>query len=76
MRALTIPDVLTACLIAAIAGAIAGGNTAVGLLFLCFLGGLYLSLRLTRGRSVVLRAGIVVAAFALPLLVTLAITLT
>ena len=60
-------DVVIACILAALAALVASSSTAAGLLLLFFLGGIYLALRLTRGRRISTRALVVALAFVIPI---------
>ena len=62
-------DVVVACVLAVLAAFVGGGSLLAGALVLVFLGGVYLSLRLTRGRPVRFRLLAIGAAFVMPLLV-------
>ena len=71
MRGLTPADIMVAALLAVLAGIVGGGNPPAGLLLLLFMGGLYLSVRLTRGRPLRQRAALAALAFAVPLLLAI-----
>ena len=62
------------CGLAVLAAVAGGGNPVAGLLLLTFMAGLYLSVRLTRGRGFGVRLTSAAFAFVLPLLLAVAIS--
>jgi hypothetical protein len=72
MRGLNTADVVVTALMAVLAAVVGGGNPVAGLMLLVFMCGLYLSVRLTRGRPVRERLAAASLAFIVPLLLGLA----
>jgi hypothetical protein len=72
MQGLTAGDLIIIGLMATLAAVVGGGNPAAGLLLLLFMCGLYVSVRLTRGRSFGVRLTASSLAFVVPLLLAVA----